>query len=148
MSEKKSSKKGVSVFTKKIKFSTKADCDIVNITGQVAKAIEESGLSEGTLTVFCPGATGAVTTMEYEPGCIADLQAWFSKHVPEGKYEHHIYHQDGNGHSHLRASLLGPSLSVPFSGGAAILGMWQSIVFIDFDIHQRSRELVVQLVGA
>jgi len=147
MGDKKSSKNIVSVVSKKIKFSTKADCDIVNITDQVRSVVEKSGLSEGVLTISHAGATGAVTTMEYEPGCVKDMKDWFEKHVPEGNYEHNRYHQDGNGHSHLRASLVGPSVSVPFSDGTPVLGTWQSIVFIDFDVRARQRELVVQLVG-
>ena len=121
---------------------------MVNITQQVAGAIRESGLSDGILTVFCPGATGAVTTTEFEPGCIQDIQDWFGKHVPEGDYAHQRYEHDNNGHSHLRASLVGPSLAVPFSGRKPILGTWQSMVFIDFDVRPRRRELVVQIVGA
>lgn len=138
---------GASVVSKKIGFSTKGNCDVVNITEQVSQAVAQSGLREGILTVFCAGATGALTTTEHEPGCIRDLQNWFARHVPEGEYEHHRYHHDGNGHSHLRASLVGPSLAVPFSGGAPVLGTWQSMVFIDFDIHPRRRELILQLVG-
>ncbi len=138
----------VTVQSKRISFSTQGNCDVVNITRQVAGAIRESSLTEGMLTVFCPGATGAVTTTEYEPGCIRDIQNWFAKHVPEGDYEHQRYEHDSNGHSHLRASLVGPSLALPFSVGTPILGTWQSIVFIDFDVRPRRRELVVQLVGA
>jgi secondary thiamine-phosphate synthase enzyme len=138
---------GATVVSRRINFPTKGNCDVVNITGHVSRAIEESGLTEGVLTVFCPGATGAVTTTEYEPGCIKDIQNWFGRHVPEGDYEHHRYEHDNNGHSHLRASLVGPSLAVPFSGGKPVLGTWQSIVFIDFDIRARRRELVLQFVG-
>jgi len=139
---------GASVVSRRITFSTKGNCDVVNITEQVSGAVEESGLSEGVLTVFCPGATGAITTTEYEPGCIQDIQDWFARHVPEGDYAHQRYEHDNNGHSHLRASIVGPSLALPFSGGAPILGTWQSIVFIDFDIHPRRRELILQLTGA
>jgi secondary thiamine-phosphate synthase enzyme len=137
----------LSVESRRIAFSTEGNCDVVNITQQVAGAIRESGLTEGMLTVFCPGATGAVTTTEYEPGCIRDIQNWFGRHVPEGDYEHQRYEGDSNGHSHLRASIVGPSLAVPFSGGALILGTWQSVVFVDFDVRSRRRELVVQIVG-
>jgi secondary thiamine-phosphate synthase enzyme len=138
----------VCVVSRKISFSTKGNCDVVNITPQVAAAVKDAGLAEGTLTVFCPGATGAVTTTEFEPGCIRDLQDWFGRHVPEGDYAHERYEHDSNGHSHLRASLVGPSLAVPFSGGEPVLGTWQSIVFIDFDVRPRRRELIVQIVGA
>ena len=138
---------GACVVSRRITFSTKGNCDVINITGQVSSAIEESGLTEGILSVFCPGATGAVTTTEYEPGCIRDIRDWFDRHVPEGDYEHQRYEHDNNGHSHLRASLIGPSLALPFSSGAPILGTWQSVVFIDFDIRPRRRELVVQIVG-
>ena len=129
-------------------FSTKGNCDVVNITAQVARAIGETGLTEGLLTVFCPGATGAITTAEYEPGCIQDIKDWFAANVPEGDYAHQRYEHDNNGHSHLRASLVGPSLAIPFSGGKPVLGTWQSIVFIDFDVHPRKRKLLVQLVGS
>jgi secondary thiamine-phosphate synthase enzyme len=133
--------------SQRISFSTKGNCDVVDITGYVSRAIEESGLAEGMLTVFCPGATGAITTTEYEPGCVKDIREWFARHVPEGEYEHQRYEHDTNGHSHLRASLVGPSLAVPFSGGAPVLGTWQSIIFIDFDVRARRRELVVSMVG-
>jgi secondary thiamine-phosphate synthase enzyme len=120
----------------------------VNITQQVAGAVSECGLTEGMLTVFCPGATGAITTTEYEPGCVQDIQDWFRRYMPKGDYAHQRYEHDNNGHSHLRASLVGPSLALPFSSGKPILGTWQSIVFIDFDVRPRRRELIAQIVGA
>ena len=91
---------GVRVVSRKIIFSTKGNSDVVNITGLVNGAIGESGLAGGILTVFCAGATGAVTTTEYEPGCIRDIRDWFDRHVPEGDYEHQRYEHDNNGHSH------------------------------------------------
>lgn len=136
------------VVSRRITFSTKGNCDVVNITGSVGRELEKSGLAQGTVTIFCPGATGAVTTTEYEPGCIRDIQNWFARHVPEGEYEHQRCEHDDNGHSHLRASLVGPSLTVPFSGGMLVLGTWQSVVFVDFDTHPRRRELILQLIGA
>ncbi len=133
----------------RIHFSTRGDCEVVNISDALARATARCGLSEGILTVFSPGATGAITTTEFEPGCIADLQAWFAKHVPEDPaYIHHRYHGDGNGHSHLRAALVGPSLNIPFADGEPILGTWQSVVFIDFDNRPHRRELVVHFVGS
>jgi secondary thiamine-phosphate synthase enzyme len=135
------------VVSERITFQTKGNCDVVNITQHVAETIEASGLAEGMLTVFCAGATGAVTTTEYEPGCVQDIKDWFARHVPEGDYAHQRCEHDTNGHSHLRASLVGPSLAVPFSGGKPLLGTWQSIVFIDFDVRARRRELLVQLIG-
>jgi secondary thiamine-phosphate synthase enzyme len=138
---------GTRIVTEKIKFKSKGNCDIVNITEQVAMALKESGLTDGIATVFYAGATGAVTTTEYEPGCVEDLKNWFSENAPEGDYAHHRYHADGNGHSHLRASLVGPSMSFPFSKGTPILGTWQSIVFICFDNRPRNVELIVKLIG-
>ena len=139
---------GISVVSSNIEFQTKGNCDIINITDHVTRAIGEAALSEGMLTVFCPGATGAITTTEYEPGCIQDMKDWFAAIVPEGDYAHQRYEHDSNGHSHLRASLVGPSLAVPFSGGKPVLGTWQSMVFIDFDTRPRRRKLLVQLIGS
>ena len=131
-----------------IKFSTGGEVDVVNITPLVEEATRDSGLEGGIVTVFVPGATGAVTTTEFEPGCVEDLKNWFNEHVPVSSGRgHQKYEGDGNGHSHLRASLVGPSLVVPFSSGSLMLGTWQSVVFIDFDVRHRRRELVLQFIG-
>jgi secondary thiamine-phosphate synthase enzyme len=138
----------VAVVSSTIELSTHGDAQVVDITDQVREKIACSGLSDGIGCVFVPGATGGVTTIEYEPGCVADLQALFDRLAPSDRdYEHERRWGDGNGHSHLRAALLGPSLSFPFNGGAPSLGTWQQIVFVDFDNRPRSRKILVQLVG-
>ncbi|MFH1681660.1 MAG: secondary thiamine-phosphate synthase enzyme YjbQ [Candidatus Eisenbacteria bacterium] len=122
--------------------------DIVDITGEVARALEESGLEAGTATVFVPGSTVAVTTIEHEPGVIADLRDAIERAVPRGiPYAHDAAWGDGNGHSHVRAAWIGPSLAVPFEGGRLLLGTWQQIVFCDFDNRARKRRLIVQIMG-
>ncbi len=131
-----------------IEVEARGHADVVDVTAHVKKAIAESGLSNGIGCLFVPGATGSVTTVEYEPGCVADLQRAFERVAPTGAdYEHERRWHDGNGHSHVRAALLGPSLAFPFVDGAPILGTWQQIVFVDFDNRSRHRELFLQLVG-
>jgi len=131
-----------------ISFDTKGYCDIVEVTTRVQKIVDESGVVSGLVCVFCAGATGGLTTVEYEPGLIADLKALFERLVPNGiEYEHHRYHLDGNGPGHVRASLLGPSISVPIRDGRLTLGHWQQVIFIDFDNRPRHRELIVQVLG-
>lgn len=138
----------MAVFSSEIDFSTDGDGTIVDITGEVAGRAEESGLSEGLVSVFVPGSTGALTTVEYEPGLLRDLPALFEKLVPSGKsYHHDQTWGDGNGFSHLRASLVGPSLCVPLSGGDLVLGTWQQIIFLEFDNRPRRRSLRVTVVG-
>ena len=136
------------VSTRYLKFPTKGDGDIIDITKEVAGALLESKLTDGVVTVFVPGATGAVTTIEYESGLVSDFKAMLERIAPQGiEYMHNLKWGDGNGHSHVRASLLGPSLSVPFAGGTMMLGTWQQIIFIDLDNRPRDRELIVQIVG-
>lgn len=136
------------VVTRRIGLKTKGNCQILDITGQVAKEVADSGLKDGTVTVFVSGSTGGVTTVEYESGLLSDLQALFDRLVPSNiYYQHNLRWGDGNGHAHVRASLLGPSLTVPFVDKRLTLGTWQQIVFIDFDNRPRSRELVLQLIG-
>ncbi len=136
------------VVTQRIQVRTKGNCDIIDITSQVAQKISESGLQDGTVTVFVPGATGGVTTIEFEPGLVSDLQGAFERIAPvDIDYRHHLRWGDDNGHAHVRASLLGPSLTVPFVHSSLTLGTWQQIIFIDFDTRPRSRELVLQLIG-
>ncbi len=127
---------------------TQGNAQILDVTGSVAQAIAESGLSDGIGCIFVPGATGAITTMEYEPGCVADLQALMDRLAPpNASYQHELRWHDGNGHSHLRAALLGPSLAFPFKDKQPLLGTWQQIVLVDFDNRARTRKLIVQLVG-
>ena len=136
------------VVTRRIGLKTKGDCHIIDITRQVAQEVADSGLKDGTVTVFVTGSTGGVTTVEYESGLISDLRDLFDRLAPSNiSYQHNLRWGDGNGHAHVRASLLGASLTVPFVDQKLTLGTWQQIVFIDFDNRPRSRELVLQLMG-
>jgi len=138
----------VRIVSRRIRFSTKGNVDIVNLTERVARNLEETGLEKGFINIFVPGATAAVTTMEYEPGLVQDFPRVIEPIVPAGKsYLHNESHLDRNAHSHLRATLLGPSLTVPFENGELILGTWQQIIFIDFDNRPRKREVILQIVG-
>lgn len=138
----------MAVITRKIRFDTKGDTDIIDITNQVSTELKKAGLTNGTVTVFVPGATGAVTTLEYEPGLIKDLQRTFEEIAAKDReYEHNKKWGDMNGYSHVRASLLGPSLNVPFIEGKLQLGRWQQIILIDFDNRPRSREIILQIMG-
>jgi secondary thiamine-phosphate synthase enzyme len=138
----------VRVVTGFVELDTPGNGHIARITDQVAAALQRSGLKAGTVTVFAPGATGAVTTIEFEPGVVHDIQELFDRIVPpQAPYEHNVNLGDGNGHSHVRAGLLGPSLVVPFADGHMTLGRWQEIVFVDFDARPRSRRVVVQAMG-
>jgi secondary thiamine-phosphate synthase enzyme len=136
------------VITQELSLHTQGHCDIQDITSQVAVVVRESDLQAGIVTVFCPGATGGLTTIEYEGGALADLRQVFDEIAPPGRdYRHHLRWGDDNGHSHVRAALIGPSLTVPFVDGRLTLGTWQQIVFLDFDTRPRSRRLVVQVMG-
>ncbi|HEX6384088.1 MAG TPA: secondary thiamine-phosphate synthase enzyme YjbQ [Anaerolineae bacterium] len=136
------------VQTQSIQLETTGNADVVDITTPVARAVQETGLTSGTVTVFCPSATSAVTTLEYESGCISDLQRLFDEIAdPERHYAHNARWGDGNGHSHIRAALLGPSLTVPFVDGRLTLGTWQQIIYVDFDNRPRRRELILQVLG-
>lgn len=138
----------MAVVTKKIKLSTKGNTDVIDITANVQDAVTESKLAKGTVTIFVPGSTGGITTVEYEPGLVQDLKTFFEKIAPKsGTYQHNIRWQDGNGYAHVRASFLGPSMSVPFIDKELQLGTWQQIIFIDFDNRPRTREVIVQIVG-
>jgi len=136
------------VITRRIELKTRGNGHIIDITRQVAQEVAGSGLKDGTVTVFVPGSTGGVTTVEYESGLLSDLQDLFDRLAPSNiDYKHNLRWGDGNGHAHVRASLLGASLTVPFVDKRLTLGTWQQIVFIDFDNRPRSRELVLQLMG-
>ena len=136
------------VKTEKIKVKTKGNCDIVNITEQVGRFVAESGIHCGTVTLFSVGSTAGITTTEYEPGLVNyDIAAAFEKIAPQNAgYEHEETWHDDNGHSHVRASVLGPSLSVPVVDGQLTLGTWQQIILIDFDTRPRTRTVVAQIV--
>ena len=136
------------VVTQELRLNTRGHCDIQDITPQVADAVRESGLRAGIVTLFCPGSTGGLTTIEYESGALADLQQVFDEIAPPDRdYRHHLRWGDDNGCSHVRAALVGSSLTVPFVEGRLTLGTWQQIVFLDFDTRSRSRRLVVQVLG-
>ncbi|HEC35002.1 MAG TPA: YjbQ family protein [Anaerolineae bacterium] len=136
------------VVTRELRLNTQGHCDVRDITGEVAQVVRKSGLMAGTVTVFCPGSTAGLTTIEYEDGVIADLEQVLDEIVPPDRnYRHHLRWGDDNGHAHVRAALIGPSLTVPFVEGRLTLGTWQQIVFCDFDTRPRSRRLVVQIVG-
>ena len=136
------------VISEQLELSTKGDADIHDITGEVGRLVQGSGVRDGVVTIFTPSATSALTTIEYERGALADLRRLFNEIVdPAREYQHNLRWHDGNGHSHVRAALLGPSLSVPFIAGQLTLGTWQQIVFVDFDNRPRQRRLVVQIVG-
>ena len=136
------------VITKELNLNTQGNCDIRDITPQVGEAVQDSGLGAGIVTIFCPGSTGGLTTIEYESGVVADLSQVFDEIAPPDRdYRHHLRWHDDNGHSHVRSALVGPSLTVPFVDGALTLGTWQQIVFLDFDTRARSRRLVLQVMG-
>ncbi len=137
------------VKTETIKVKTKGNCDVVNITEQVSEAVAQSDMKEGTVTVFNVGSTAGITTTEYEPGLVNyDIKTAFEKIAPEhARYEHEETWHDDNGHAHVRASLLGPSLSVPVVDGRLTLGTWQQIILVDFDTRSRTRTVICQMVG-
>ena len=134
--------------TTMLSLDTRGNADIHDLTDAVAGAIRQSGLKNGTATIFCPSATSAVTTIEYESGALADLKRLFDEILPSNReYAHNARWGDGNGHSHARAALLGASFTVPFVEGRLMLGTWQQIIHVDFDVRPRRRELVVQMIG-
>jgi len=136
------------VETHSINFETNGGCDLIDITGKVETVITETNFDEGSVLIFAGGSTAGITTIEYEPGLLQDYPKFFDRIAPVNlNYEHDNTWHDGNGHSHVRASLQGASLTVPFVNGSLTLGTWQQIIFVDFDNRSRSREVVVQLMG-
>ncbi|MFH0839835.1 MAG: secondary thiamine-phosphate synthase enzyme YjbQ [Candidatus Omnitrophota bacterium] len=136
------------IVTKSIKIPTKGDPDLIDITAKVAGILDSANIKEGSATVFVVGSTAAIATFEYEPGLVKDIKELFEKMIPRSKhYNHDETWGDANGFSHLRASLKGPSLVVPFREGKLVLGTWQQIVLAEFDNRPRQREVVVQLIG-
>jgi secondary thiamine-phosphate synthase enzyme len=134
--------------TKHLKLETRGRDQVIDLTGEVNKFVADSKISDGIVTVFVPGSTASVTTIEYEPGLIADIKELGERIAPAGKrYAHDDTWGDGNGYAHIRASTIGPSLSVPVEKGQMTLGTWQQIVLIDHDVRPRSREVVVQVIG-
>jgi secondary thiamine-phosphate synthase enzyme len=135
-------------FHGKFSIDTKGENHIVDITGQVAEAIAGSGIWEGMALVFVAGSTAAITTLEFEPGLLEDLPAALERIAPaQGEYQHHLGWRDGNGHSHVRAALLGPGLTVPVNVGKPLLGTWQQIVLVELDVRPRERTVHVQVMG-
>ena len=136
------------VKTTSISLHTKGNADIHDITDQIASVLSYSGLKNGTATIFCPSSTSALTTIEYESGAVSDLRRLFDEMIPiHREYAHNERWHDGNGHSHVRAALLGPSLTIPFVDEQLTLGTWQQVIYIDFDNRPRQRNLIVQLIG-
>lgn len=138
----------MTVVTKIVELSTAGNGDVIDITGSVTNAVHEASVANGTVTIFSPSATSALTTLEYESGCVQDLKRLFNEIAdPQRHYAHNARWGDGNGHSHVRAALLGPSLTVPIIDKELTLGTWQQIVFVDFDNRPRRRRLIAQIVG-
>jgi len=136
------------VKTEEIRFRTKGNGHIINLTEDLAQCVKESGITSGTATVFTPSATSGLTTIEYEPGLLKDLPEFMEKIIPSNvSYKHDETWHDGNGFSHLRSALIGPDITIPFAGGKLILGTWQQVVFLDFDNRSRERRVVVQIMG-
>ncbi len=135
--------------TQELTIRTRKDCEVINITDQVTRVVSESGIASGTVTLFNVGSTAGITTTEFEPGLVNhDLKAGFERLAPQSaRYEHEETWHDDNGHSHVRASFLGPSLTVPIVRGQMTLGTWQQIVLIEFDTRPRDRTVVCQIMG-
>jgi len=138
----------MTIVTKSTTIQTKGNCDISDITSEVTEKVHESGISNGTVTLFITGSTAGITTIEYEPGLVSDFKNMWDRLIPQNiPYEHNKAWGDGNGHSHVRASMLGASLTIPFVDKSLTLGIWQQIVFVDFDNRPRSRKIVLQIMG-
>ncbi len=133
--------------TEYIEFDTKGRGDVRDVTADVREIVQQAKIREGIVTVSAIGSTAAVTTCEFEPGLIKDIPELFDKLIPPGRYHHDQTWHDGNGHSHLRSSVVGPSITIPVSGGDLVLGTWQQIVFVDFDNRSRRRRMAVQYIG-
>jgi len=131
------------VITKYLSLHSRGETDVVDITGSVESAIGETEFRDGIVTVFVPGSTGALTTIEYEPGLLRDFPAMLEKVVPKN----FDYRHGSNGHSHVRASIIGPSITIPFKDTRLTLGTWQQLVFVELDTRPRSRDLVLQIIG-
>jgi secondary thiamine-phosphate synthase enzyme len=134
--------------TSHLQLSTRGNAQLLDITDRVGSEVRGSGIADGVVTLFTPSSTSALTTIEFESGAIQDLQGLFERIAPEAmEYRHNLRWGDGNGHSHVRHALLGPSLAIPVVKGRMTLGTWQQIVFVDFDNRSRSRSVVVQMMG-
>ncbi len=141
--------KGMALKIEELTFTTTAGTDVIDLTPEVVRILGASGVQDGTLILFVPGSTAAVTTIEFEPGAVRDLKEAVERLAPaELHYRHDARWGDGNGYAHVRAALLGPSLSVPVAAGRLTLGTWQQIVVLDFDNRPRTRRIVVQILGS
>lgn len=138
----------MAILTETYTLDTKGSGEIIDITSYATTAIERAGMNEGMVMLFAAHSTCGITAMEFEPGAVEDLAAWFENHIPvNAPYSHNRRNHDTNGHAHLRAALVGPSVSIPIVGGSLALGTWQTPVLIDFDDRPRRRRLLVQVLG-
>lgn len=138
----------MAVYDEDFEIQTKGEDHIIDITKNVASIVENSNLNDGIACIFVSGSTGTITTIEYEPGLLEDMPEAMERLAPkDAVYQHHLRWQDGNGHSHVRAAIMGPGITVPFRAGQMLLGTWQQIVFIELDVKPRNRQIRVQLVG-
>jgi len=136
------------VVTKRISLQTKGHCDIIDITPEVKQHVAEADIDSGTITLFVVGSTAGISTIEFESGLLSDFQSMWERTIPQNiPYHHDQRWGDGNGYSHVRASLLGASLVIPFNDKKLTLGTWQQIVLVDFDNRPRSRQIIVQIIG-
>jgi secondary thiamine-phosphate synthase enzyme len=138
----------MTVITKNLQVKSKSENDIIDITDQISKIVKESKVENGAVIVFVVGSTAAITTIEYEPGLQKDFPEMLSRLAPkEGEYAHDNTWHDGNGHSHVRASLIGPSLTIPIIEGRLTHGTWQQIVLVEMDTRPRERKIIIQVLG-
>jgi secondary thiamine-phosphate synthase enzyme len=134
--------------TTEFRLETKGHTDVRDITAELESAVRETGLAQGQVLAFVPGSTAGITTVEFEPGLVRDLEEFFETLLPEGRdYHHHETWGDDNGSSHVRAALVGPSILIPFNDRRLLLGTWQQVVFVDFDTRPRRRRVIVQVAG-
>jgi len=138
----------MAVHSGELRLSTEGDGEVIDLTEAVQSVVGQTGVENGVASVFVPGATAAVTLMEYEPGGVQDLRATLDRLIPrEGDYEHNRLNHDSNSHAHIRAAIVGPSESLPVSGGRLVTGTWQQLVLVDFDDRPRERKVMVQIVS-
>jgi secondary thiamine-phosphate synthase enzyme len=138
----------MAVVTKDLSFWTKGETDIIDITTEIQGELSDSKVKNGIVVLFIPGSTGGLITIEHEPGLISDFKSTMEKMIPQGiEYSHNMRWHDGNGHSHIRSSVVGSSLTIPFQGKKLLLGTWQQIALVDFDLHPRSRKVIMQIIG-
>ena len=138
----------MTVSTNLIKIQSKGENDMIDLTEKISYFVKKSSISNGIVTVFVSGSTGSIISIEYEPGLIKDFPKMLSRIAPKNSdYSHEQMWHDGNGHSHVKASLVGPSLTIPFNKGHLCLGTWQQIIFVEFDSRSRNRELILQIIG-